>query len=237
MLTKFLRASAGLPKGIQFVGARTATFVGTSSNVIILLTSLTGGLATQPAAGDFVLIYFATGSTVDRNLIVSGYTEVEELYSNSFFDTNLVVAYKFMTGTPDTSITLTGGTGSASDAGTVYVSVWRNVNTTTPLDVTPTTSLLFQSVLANPAEITPITTGAIIVACGAGAHSEGVNTYSSSDLTDFRSDGSNDDNDSTIGGGYHTWTSGSFNPAQFTFSDTNNSQYTSAAVTIALRPA
>lgn len=239
MLATFLKgATAAAPAaGIQYVGGYVQGLIGTTANLNITLTSLTGGLASAPAAGDLVIVYFGTGSTVDRNLVVSGYTEVTELYSNDGADTNLVAAYKFMGGTPDTSFTLTGGTLNTADAGVVAVQVWRGVNTTTPLDVTSTTATGTNSVRCNPPAITPVTSGAVIVAGGSGAHAIGAQTYSSSDLTAFRSVGTDDNNDATIGLGYKVWTSGAFDPAQFTFSAGDNLAYSWAAVTLALRPA
>lgn len=221
---------------IQYVGGYVEGFVGQTTDKTITLTSLTGGLASQPSDNDFVIVYFGTGSNADRNLVVSGYTELVELYANDDSDTNLVVAYKFMTGTPDTSVTLTGGTLNTSDAGAVYISVWRNVNTTTPMDVTQTTATGTNTVLADPPAITPVTLGSVIVSGAAGAHDKaGAPTYSSSNLTGFLSVGADDANDVTIGGGYNIWTTGSFNPAQFTFSDSDATKYSYAAVTLALR--
>ena len=235
MLTKFLRAASGAGEKIEYVGGYVQGFEGTTNNITVTLTSLTGGLATQPAAGDFVIIYFGTGSTTDRNLAVSGYSEVVELYSSDTIATSLKVAFKFMTGTPDTSITLTGGTQSNLDAGAVYVSVWRNVNTTSPFDVDATTATGNNSVLCNPPAITPANQGSIVVSGGSGGHNAGTRTYSSSNLTEFLSAGGNDTNDVTIGGGYNVWTSGSFDPAQFTFSAGDSSSFSWAAATLALR--
>jgi hypothetical protein len=239
MLTKFLRGAAGNQGGlpIEYVGGYTIGYLGTTSNITVSLTSLTGGLASAPSAGDFVLVYFGTGSGSNRDLVIAGYTEIAELYANDSEDTNLAVAYKFMGATPDTSVTLTGGTGDISDGGAVYVSVWRNVDTIKPFDVTTTTATGLNSVLCNPPAITPITAGAVIVSGGAGAHTEGTETYSSSNLTAFLSAGVNDTNDVTVGGGYTEWTTGSFDPAQFTFSADNDGSFSWAAVTVALRPA
>jgi hypothetical protein len=194
-------------------------------------------LASSASENDFVLVWFGTGSTAgDRDLVVAGYTEITELYAFSTYDTNLVVAYKFMGATPDTTVTLTGGTLSSSDAGAVVIQVFRNVDLAVPLDVAVQTALNLGSVLANPPSITPATAGAYIVAGGAGAHVSGTRTYSSSDLTAFLSAGGNDAYAVTIGAGYYEWTSGAFNPAQFTFSGTDSiGVYSSAAATLALR--
>lgn len=233
-------AAAAATSPIQYVGGRTAGSIGTTINITISLSgTLTGGLASAPAAGDLVIVYFGTGSNTDRDLVVSGYTEITELYANDSYDTNLVVAYKFMGGTPDTSFTLAGGTLSAADAGAVAVQVWRGVNATTPLDVTSTTATGSNSILCNPPAITPVTGGAIIVSGGAGGNNASADptTFSSSDLTAFMSTSRSDTYDVTIGLGYKVWTSGAFDPAQFTFSGTNSTSLSWAAVTLALRPA
>lgn len=237
MLATLLKG-ASAPSGIQYVGGKIFSRNGTATSVVVSLTDLTGGLDTQPSTGDFVVIYFGTGSNTDRNLLITtGYTELVELYSNDDFDTNLAVFHKFMGATPDTSFTLDNGSGSADDALAVAVQVWRNVNSGTPFDVTRTLATGTNSVLCDPPAITPITNGAVIVSGGAGAHDRGIQTYSSSDLTDFLSGGNADLYDVTIGLGYHLWTSGSFNPAAFTFSNTSNISFSWAAVTLALRPA
>lgn len=237
---KLLGATAApAPAGnIQYVGGHVEGFAGTTSNVTIFIDDLLGGLASAPAAGDLVIVYFGTGSTVDRNLVVSGYDEVVELYSNDSEDTNLVVAYKFMGGTPDVSFTLTGGTLSTADAGAVAVQVWRGVSEFIPFDVNRTTWTGTNGIFCDPPAITPVTPGSVIVAGGAGAHNDStLRTFSSSDLTGFISSGRGGSNAVAIGLGYHVWTSGSFNPAQFTFSGANSLAFSWAAVTLALRPA
>lgn len=238
MLFNKLLSKAAPAGGIQYVGGRTFAFSGTTSDVTIsLFGTLTGGLATSPTYGDVAIVYFGTGSTGDRDLIVENYTEVAELYANSTFDTNLVVAYRTLNIFSLGSIVLTGGSRNTADAGVVAIQVWRGVNATTPLDVTHTTATTTTSVLCNPPAITPTTSGAVIVTGGAGAHNVGAETFANSELEDFLTVGSGDTNDATIGLGYHVWTSGEFNPAQFTFGGTDSTDFSSASVTLALRPA
>jgi hypothetical protein len=238
MLATRLKASQTSDTGpILYVGGYTQGFSGTTSDVTITFGgSLTGGLASSASKGDLVLVYFGTGSTADRNLVVAGYTEVVELYQADTFSTNLVVAYKFMGATPDSTFVLTGGTLNAADAGAVTVQVWRNVSTSSPFDVTYQSATAPNSVLCNPPAITPTTEGSVIVAGGAGAHNDGSRNYSSSDLSSFIRTSGVDTNDVSIGAGYKQWYSGSFNPAAFTFSGTNSTSFSWAAVTLALRP-
>jgi hypothetical protein len=238
MLAQKLMAASARSAPIEYVGGYVIGFLGTTSDITITFGgNLTGGIASSASANDLVLVYFGTGSASDRNLVVAGYTEVAELFAADESSTNLVVAYKFMGGTPDTNFILTGGTLSTADGGAVAVQVWRNVNVSTPLDVTPTTNTQINTVLCNPPPITPVTSGAYIVSGGAGAHTRGVRTYGSSDLSGFITVGSgNDTYDATVGVGYKQWVSGAFDPATFTFSEADSTTFSCAAVTLALRP-
>lgn len=233
MLTSKLLASKY--SNIVYVGANTQS-VSRASNITVTITNLTGGVASAPAGGDLVVAYIGTGGeTVDLNLAITGYTEVADLYANSASrDTNFGVYYKFMPATPDTTFTIAGGfNGSTGSSGIVYISVWRNVDTVNTLDVTSTTSSATNSVLADPPSITPVTSGAVIVSGGFGAEDRGgAPTYSSSDLTDFRS---LSDSRGVIGVGYKKWTGGAFDPAAFTFSTSDSTNYSYAAATLALR--
>lgn len=237
MLAAKLLSVGGLP--LTFVGSTTAGITGSSStDTNVSLTSLTGGVASAPVENDLVIVYYGMCSFFDRSIGVTtaGYTEVAELFANDVAGTNLSVNYKLMGATPDTQVTVSA-TGSNGDSGAVAIHVWRNVNLSSPLDVTSTTATGTNSVLCNPPAITPVTTGAVIVSGGAGGHQNGVRTYSSSDLSNFATiGGPNNTNDVTVGVGSATWTSGAFDPAQFTFSGTDAGINSWAAVTMALRP-
>jgi hypothetical protein len=237
MLADKLRAATAAAAGIQYVGGYTEGFVGTTSDVTITFGgNLTGGVDSSASEGDFVLVWFATGSKQNRDLVVSGYTEITELYSDDTRGVNLVVAYKVMGSTPDSTFVLTGGTVHTSDAGAVVVQVFRGVDTALPFDVTTATATGDNDGRASPPAITPATDGALIVAGGAGGHNGGSAVYSSSDLTAFRSVGQDDSYDVTVGAGYYKWTSGAFNPARFTDSGLNSTLASWAAATLALRP-
>lgn len=237
MLSRFASLAASAAP-IEYVGGTTAAITGNASSTTnVSLTSLTGGIATSPAANDVVVVYYGTGSTTDRSIGVTttGYVEAQELYSNDTNDTNLSVSYKVMGASPDTQVTVSA-TGSTADAGAVVIQVWRNVDQVIPFDVGSTTATGTNSVLCNPPSITPTTVGAVIISGGAGAHTAGVRTFSSSDLSNFASVGSNSSTDVTVGVGSKNWTSGAFNPAAFTFSTADSVSYSWAAVTLALTP-
>lgn len=244
MLSRFGSLAAPAPAAatspIQYVGGTTAAITastGTTTNVS--LTALTGGAATSAALGDLVIVYYGVGASADRTIGVTtaGYTEVAELFSNDAnFDTNLSVSYKVMGWSPDTEVTVSA-TGGINDAGAVVVQVWRGVDPLNPFDATYTQATGIDTVLCDPPSITPSTAGAIIIAGGAGGHGAGVQTFSSSDLSNFTTTGGpNATNDITVGVGSKIWTSGAFNPAAFTFSAADSTTYSWAAITLALRP-
>lgn len=242
MLATRLKGAAKLPSSnIEYVGGRTHALAGTTSNTNLSLTSLTGGLASSPAANDLVVIYFGVGSASgNRDLQISGYTVVADLNANDDSDANLLVAYKFMSSTPDTQFTVIGGTTNVADAGTFAIQVWRNVDQTTPMDVTATTSQVINTAIIQPPAITPVTSGAVILAGGAAASDEPAGIYSQStpaQLSNFLTTSQSDNNDSQVGLGSFAWVSGTFTPNAFLFSKNDDTGYSYCAATIALRPA
>jgi hypothetical protein len=228
---------------IEFVGGNTAGKLGATSGdtTIALNASLTGGIASAVSAGDLVIAAFSTGSAADRTLAITdgtnAYTLIgSELYVNDTEDVNLRVAYKFMGATPDAATTF-GPTGNAADAGAMAVYVFRGVDPGAAISGLLISASGGDSLLANPPAITPTIAGTYIVCVGAAAL-EGVGTFSSSDLTDFRSQaGSDDTNDTTLGIGHKPdWTVGEFNPAAWTHGVTDNAAYSWAAMSILLPP-
>ena len=222
---------------ITYVGGKTATFAGTTSAQNISLTNLTGGAASAPAQDDIVIVAYGVSGVADRSIGVNtaGYTEEQELYSNGAGpDANLSVSWKFMGASPDTTVQVTG-TGDAAEAGAVAIHVWRGVDLSTPFDVAETTATGTGTDRPDPASITPTTSGAIIIACGCGANLTG-SAFTSSDLSNFVTAASSDDNDATIGMGSIAWTSGAVDAAQFGGNGGAQANRSWAAVTLALRP-
>jgi hypothetical protein len=229
---------------IVYVGGYTLGFAGQTTDLVVTLTSLSGGLASSPSEGDLVFVCFVTGSTADRNLTVAGYTEINEQYSGDTYDTNIVIAYKFMPSTPDTSLTLTSGTLSTSDGGAVAIQVWRNVNQTTPFVSLGGTDYLYAGTLnapyADPPSVssTYLTAETAIIACGGAAGAGGnVGSFTSSDLSGFISSIGTDTNSGTVGLGYKLNQTATFNPAAFgitgSFPSTDQS---AAAYSLVLQP-
>lgn len=222
---------------ISYVGGRTQAIAGANSGTVnVALTGLTGGSASQPAAGDLVLIGYASGKTADQVIAISGYAEAAELYANgSGADANLEVAHKFMAATPDT-VAAVPNSGSTADAVAVAVRVYRGVDPANPFDVAQQPATGTGTTNPNPAAITPATAGAVIVAFGAGAIAGTGTGFASGDLSGFHALNSPDTNDATIGAGHKLdWSAGAFDAAAWTggVSGAGNSW---AAVALALRP-
>jgi len=232
---------------LTYVGSQVSTRAGTTSSTNVLF-SLTGGSDSTPQAGDLVVVLFATASTTNRDMNIrhnatgtfanANYSEIADLYADDTTDTNLYVGYSFMGATPATGITMPNGTFSNTDGGGVIIHVWRNVDTTTPMDADAVPATFTNTGIPNPPSITTVTDGAIILVCGASGHTVATSSFTASELSNFRSGSSSDNYDNTLAmGSYVKTTAGTFDPAAFTPSYTNNIAYSAAAVTLALRPA
>lgn len=221
-----------------YVGGVTASTAGTISSVTVDLTSITG-----MQEGDLIVVAFCTGSTTSRDISVSdtattqsGYTEIDRLYSNDTADTNLYIGYKFVGATPDSSLYLLGGTLNTADGGAVAVHVWRNVDINTPLDVTPTSSLVVNSGIPSPSAITPITSNSVVLIAMGTASGVANATYTAmSGVDNLLSIGSSDSTDSTVGLASYAWTSGEYTPPSPTWSGIDSSSYSAASLTFVLR--
>lgn len=136
----------------------------------------------------------------------------------------------------DTSVTTTA-VGNLGAGRCVGVMVFRGVDNTTPMDVAATTAVGGNTGQADPPAITPSTSGAVIVAIGAGVDSTNGAAFTSSDLSNFQSPTATGGTyNGTVGMGSHAWSgSGSFDPAQFGGGYTGTSAAWAAA-TLALRP-
>lgn len=226
---------------IGYVGGQVGGRAGSTStaNVNFALTGGDVGFASAtPQVGDYVVITVVVGSQA-RNpaCAISGYTALGLLNSAAATqDTSLDVSYKRMTATPDTSFTLPS-TGNVADAQRYTIQVFRNVDPTTPLDVTPVSATGSATGRPNPGSITPSTSGAYVLICaGGGAATGAAYTAPANYTTNFLTGSTADTNDAMVGSGYRAWTSGAEDPAVYT-GGTTNATDSWCAYTIALRPA
>jgi hypothetical protein len=238
------RRRGGSLSPITMVGSKKLTYTSGSAQVVSLTDLLdSGGSAATLLQDDIVVVSMERTSTSDLAASTvspsAGYTLVgSDLYSNSGFDANFAVNYKFMGATPDTTVTLPG-TGGGGMAVTVFA--FRGVNTTTPLDVTPTTAAGINTTTHDPAAITPVTAGALIsVHVGGAGSALGSAAYAqpadlSSTTNEFQTKAANGSGSGASGVGTglkKDWSSGSFDPAAWTAGLSSSW----AAMTIAWRP-
>lgn len=238
MTTREVMMGAAGAAGIQFVGRIGNFATNTSPGATLSLTSLVGGISSSAASGDFVIVAYVLSdqSVLTPTITTSGYTTISSFSVSDIYDTNLRVSYKRLSTPADTSVAV-GATGNSGTAGIAMAFVFRGVSPTTPFDVSTTTASILNTAVPTPPAITPITTGALIVAIGAGASGENSNSYTSSDLSSFYSITRAPGYFGYMGIGLKAWTSGTFTPARFNLSGSDNSFNSSAGVTIALRPA
>ena len=144
---------------------------GDSADFSVSLTGLTGGIASAPAENDVVVVYGGpSGTSYSTNVGIktAGWTEAGTAQgANDTRKAQSAAHYKLMSATPDTTIDFYGS--GFANVGTIcVVSVWRNVNPTTILDVAVEQVGGFNGGLSDPPSITPITTDAVILAMGLG---------------------------------------------------------------------
>lgn len=223
---------------ISYVGGVTAGAAGSTTNITISLSgTLTGGSDSSPSAGDLVIVTIAVGHTNDAIstvVVTADYTPLTILNADDSRDIQLGVEYKFMGETPDTSVVISGSD-NASDAIAYTVQVFRGVDQTTPMDVTPVPATGTNFGRPDPGPITPATTGAWIV-INTGASNFSATGFTYSEMTNVLTSAGSDTTDVIVGSGYYTaWSSGEFDPAADT-TGSNSTNDSWAAYTLALRP-
>lgn len=228
--------------GIQYVGGTSATNA-TGIDYSVSLTGLTGGLASSVSAGDVIVVVTGISTTgiARRNVGVStaGYTELTDLFSDDGYEATMAVAYKVADGT-ETSLTVLGS-GSSNRGAATAVQVWRGVSSSSPIDATTTTATGLNSLVPNAPAITPVTAGAVIIACGLGASASSNTTALTtpsgmSNGISVNGAGTNTSCKTAIAS-YSNWTSGAYDPAAWTGGGTDSVDYAWCAATVALKPA
>lgn len=201
-----------------------------SGNIVCSLSGLT------LLQGDVVLIAVEKASTnTNETYSASGNNsgsliEQQDVYGNDTRDTNLFAGLAVQGSTVDTSITVTGGSASGAYA---YIAVqYRGVDTADPTDVASVTANGNNTGFPDPAAITPVSTGAVVLVIYGGVLGQTWNTPG--DVSNFiqQDVGSNS---GKVACADFAWTSGAFNPAALTGSgDSGLNSW--AAVTMALKP-
>lgn len=219
---------------ISFVGSAEANAIN-GANVTVDLTAITG-----LAEDDLVIFAYSIGTQAgNHDMAATGYTEVADLFSDDGGDTNLGVFYKFMTATPDSSVTGTGNANAGSSAAAVAFA-FRGVDLTTPMDVTATTATGINTMHPNPPSIDFADVSAWTVIAVGNAHQTGgagTYTFPTGYTTDAREAGADDTVDTTCGMAYNSGPADPEDPGALTHTGTDSANYSWAAVTMALRPA
>lgn len=226
---------------IEYVGGVAAGRAGSTSTTTQSLTSLTGGLAAQPAENDVVVVTVVVGAQArNPDCAISGWSTVgtQLNVTPTTYDTCLQTSYKAMTSSPDTEITIPS-TGNIADGQSWAVHVFRGVDTVTPMDVAAVGNTgSGVNTRFDASAITPVTPGAWILICGGGATAVGTTAYTApTGFTDnwLYANGA-DTNDGMVGAGYYTgWSSGSYNPGAVGGGHVSGND-SWAVWTVALRP-
>lgn len=226
---------------ISFIGSTSEAALN-GSDITLDLTVISG-----IAQNDIVIIGYAIGSSDDGdyNLVVNtptDYNEVADLFADDTQDCQLGVFYKVQGATPDTDVVVEGF-GNMNNSVTVIAMVFRGVDPTTPMDVTPTTATGIDSANANPPSINhnnPAGVWTVIV--GAAGHNQGDGrsfTFPTGYTTNAVSLSANDSDDILLGMGYRSsGVSDPEDPGVMTFTGgADNVIFSWCGVTIALRPA
>ncbi len=235
-------AAAG---GISFVGGTTAAVIDSGTATVTLNSGLTGGSGSAALEDDYVVLFGAAAFSqiTPKNITNNGSwgSISAQIEANDSHDSTSEVFGKVMGATPDTSVGIDTDANSQSSVVAIAL-VFRGVDTTTPMDVSSTRDEGTNAAAPDHASITPITSGAWVVMCGAVGHDSGSQTFSWAGADGIFSDGENDTDDCAAYAAYYDgWSSGAFDPnatlGNPTFSGTSDTGDSWLAHTLALRPA
>jgi hypothetical protein len=220
---------------IEFVGSAEGSAQNGASVTLTLPTALQNDLV-------IVAYSIADNDTVDFDMamVTADYTEVADLFSNDSNDSYLGVFWKVMGATPDTTAQV-AGLGGTDAAVAAVAMVFRGVDTTTPMDVTPTTDTGQSTTHPNPPSINHNNpSGVWTVIAGCGSHNGGAAptfTFPTGYTTNAVDDSESDTTATTVGMGYNSAPSDPEDPGVMTWSGVDALSNSWCAATIALRPA
>ena len=125
---------------IKFVGGNFVSGIASTGTYDVSLTELTGGIDTAARVGDFVVAHTAysagTGSVSSTGVSGSDtnlYTNLYKAAVAETIDPSACVAYKYLTADADLASVTVFGTVTAGYGRIGMVSVWRGVDSVTPL--------------------------------------------------------------------------------------------------------
>ena len=125
-------------------------------------------------AGDFILVGAFRGEfeAATFNIADVSYTQISALSRADSADSSMFYAYKISDGT-ETQVTI-DLTSANAGASIFYAASFRNVDATNPLDVPTTEAIGNNNSYLNPAAITPVSDGSMVVSAGCVAYRDNV---------------------------------------------------------------
>jgi hypothetical protein len=166
------------------------------------------------------------------------FTKVADLFADDDTDTTMGVFWAVMGATPDDTVTYTNSQGADSAAACI-VFAFSGVDTTTPMDVTPTTATGTDSNIPNPPSINHNNPdGVATVIAGAFSHGSGagVTATAPANYNNVLSDAENDTTDVTAVMAWRPDPGDPEDPGSFSPSIGDSVANSWCACTIALRP-
>lgn len=219
---------------ISFVGSAENSASG-GANVTLTLPSM--------QENDLVVVAYAIGDNDNTDfvmaMVTAGYTKVADLHISGTQDVDLGVFWKKMGASPDASAEV-DGQGGADAAVAAVAMVFRGVDPTTPMDVTPAGTFGLITMHPNPLSLThnnPAGVWTVIV--GASGHTRGgagTYTFPTGYTVNALERGADDASDVTVGMGYRTDPANPEDPGVMTHSGADSIGFSWDAVTLALRP-
>jgi hypothetical protein len=191
----------------------------------------------SPAEDDIVIYAHSSDWACSPGVQTSGYTDL--LTDHSAANPGRESGYKVMGGTPDTIITFNQDSTNppAGEYTAGILQVWRGLDTTTPIDATPTTANSGTGMPDGPS-YTTVTNGALVIVIGFLDDDNDAGNITApsgySNLLDHDNSG-NADNATTMIASKELASAGAEDPAAFTSSTPATDAW--YAVTFALRPA
>lgn len=222
----------GLSPWPNFVGQTSLTFTGDGSTPLnVDLTSLTGGIASEPSEGDIVLYFYgrvqgggAPGTTTPQSNFCLLYNDSQaEVYGSRL----LVGAARV----PSGGLTsITGASVTSSNFVTIAAQVWRDV---LAIDGNSFAKSADYGRPNPPAVATAA--GRIILGCGVAGGTSSIANLTSSDLSDFLSLRQGGSTVSCLGLGRALASGSSFDPAEFGGGSTDgNSSWHAGTLSLAM---
>lgn len=235
---------------IQYRGKYSLGYVGTTSDKVVTFSTISGlqegdVVIAQISAAPYTSngfpdrVYTATVNTPTGWTSVASVTQSppSSVGANTYYS-NFNIVYKVMGATPDTSLTIPGGTGNSACAGHTAVMAFRGVDVNNIIYTLNATNASGTTNWTPPA-ITPTQAGSFILTGVTIGHSDGDDQFNTAPGMSILTSslGGSDTADCSAGlAFYDGWVSGTFTPQLWTASVAPASTEYSTSVSLVLPP-